>query len=132
MMNKCGRTMQKTNNLRDELIWGMNSASAMVTVYYYTRRSIRSGSQSTPLGDRAWCIIAPIEPCSRCRHFQKKRKSCNHRCPDSVYFHTLLFIIYLSAIERLICRREMSLIGSTSFGFPQNTMRDFQNTVLNP
>ena len=61
----------------------------------------------------------------------KKEKSCNHRCPDSVYFHTLLLIIYLSAIERLICRREMSLIGSTSFGFAQNTIHDFQNTVLN-
>ena len=61
----------------------------------------------------------------------KKRKSCNHRCPGSVYFHTLLLIIYVSAIERLICRRETSLIGSTSFGFAQNTIEDFQNTVLN-
>ena len=61
----------------------------------------------------------------------KKRKSCNHRFPDSVYFHTLLFIIYLSDVERVICRREMSLIESTSFGFAQNTMHDFQNTVLN-
>ena len=52
----------------------------------------------------------------------KKKKRCNHRCPDSVYFHTLLLFIYLSAIERLICRREMSLIGSTFFGFAQNTM----------
>ena len=42
-----------------------------------------------------------------------------------------LLIIYLSAMERLICRREMSLIGSTSFGFAQNTIHDFQNTVLN-
>ena len=42
-----------------------------------------------------------------------------------VYFHTLLLVIYLSAIERLICRREMSLIGSTSFGFAQNTTHDF-------
>ena len=39
------------------------------------------------------------------------------------YFNTLLFIIYLSAIETLICRREMSLIGSTSFGFAQNDTR---------
>ena len=38
---------------------------------------------------------------------------------------------YLSAIGRLICRREMSLIGSASFCFAQNTMHDFQNTVLN-
>ena len=55
----------------------------------------------------------------------------HHGCPDSVYFNTLLLIIYLSAIETLICRREMSLIGSTSFGFAQNTIHDFQNTVLN-
>ena len=61
----------------------------------------------------------------------KKRKCCNHRCPDPVYFNTLLLIIYLSAFETLICRREMSLIGSTSFGFAQNTIHDFQNTVLN-
>ena len=25
-----------TNNLRDELIWGMNSASELATVYYHT------------------------------------------------------------------------------------------------
>ena len=61
----------------------------------------------------------------------KKRKSCNHRWPDSVYSHTLLFTIYLSAIERLICRIEMSLIGYSSFGFAQNTMHDFQDTVMN-
>ena len=47
------------------------------------------------------------------------------------YFHTLLLIIYLSAIEKLICCREMSLIGSTSFGFAQDTMHNFQNIVLN-
>ena len=28
-------------------------------------------------------------------------------------------------------RREISFIGSTSFGFAQNTINDFQNTVLN-
>ena len=46
-------------------------------------------------------------------------------------FNTPLLIIYLSYIEPLICRREMSLIGSNSFGFAQNTIHDFQNTVLN-
>ena len=61
MTNKCGCTRQMTNNLRDELIWGMNSASELATMYYYTCRSIRGGSQSTPPGDKAWCIIAPIE-----------------------------------------------------------------------
>ena len=109
----------------------MNSASELATVYYYTRKSIRGDSQSTPPGDKAWCIIAPIERYSGYRYFNKKRKSCNHRSPDSVYFHTLLLIIYFSAIERLTCRREMSLIGSASFGFAQNTMHDFRNTVLN-
>ena len=63
--------------------------------------------------------------------FNEKRKSCNHRCPDSVYFYTLLLIIYFSAIERLVCLGEMSLIESTSFGFAQYTMHDFQNTVFN-
>ena len=63
--------------------------------------------------------------------FNEKTKFCNHRCPDSVYSNTLLLIVYLSAIETLICRREMGLIGSTSFGFAQNTLHDFQNTVLN-
>ena len=40
MTNKCGRTSQRTNNLRDELIWGMNSARELATVYYYKHRSI--------------------------------------------------------------------------------------------
>ena len=39
--------------------------------------------------------------------------------------------MYLSAIELLTCRRGMSLIGSTFFGFAKNTIHDFQNTVLN-
>ena len=47
------------------------------------------------------------------------------------FFNTLLLIIYLSAIETLVCRREMSLIGSTTFGFAQNKIHNFQNTVLN-
>ena len=61
MTNKCRRTRQKTNNLSDELIWGMNSAGELATMYYLTRRSIRGGSQSTPPGDKAWSITAPIE-----------------------------------------------------------------------
>ena len=62
--------------------------------------------------------------------FNQKRKYCNRRCPDSVYFDTLLLIIYLSAIETCICRREMSLIGSTAFGFAQNTIHDFWRTIV--
>ena len=85
-------TMQRTNNFRDELIWGMNSASELATLYYYIRRRMRGGSQSTPPGDQAWCIIAPIERYRGYRHFNEKRKSCNHQCPDSVYFHTMLLI----------------------------------------
>ena len=57
MTNKCWQTGQRINNLRDKLIWGMKFASELATVYYYTRRSIRGGSQSTPPGDKAWCII---------------------------------------------------------------------------
>ena len=38
--------------------------------------------------------------------------------------------MYLSATERLICRREISLIGSTSFGFAQNTIHDFQKNRI--
>ena len=37
----------------------------------------------------------------------------------------------MSAIERLICLREMSLIGSISLDFAQNTIHYFQNTALN-
>ena len=69
MTNKCGQTRQRTNNLRDELILGMNSASELVTVYYYTSRSIRGSCQSTPPGDKAWCITAPIERYSGYKHF---------------------------------------------------------------
>ena len=70
MTNKCGRIRERTNNLRDKLIWGTHSASELATVYYCTRRSIMGGSQSTPPGDKAWCIIAPIERYSSYRHFQ--------------------------------------------------------------
>ena len=35
-------TRRRANNLSDEMIWGMNSASELATVYYYTRRSIRA------------------------------------------------------------------------------------------
>ena len=61
----------------------------------------------------------------------KGKERCNHRFPDSDYFNTLLLIFYLRATETLICRRDMSLIGSTSFSFAQKTIHDLQNTVLN-
>ena len=60
--------VQRTNNLRDELIWGMNSASELATVYCYTRRSIRGGSQFTSPGDKAWRI--PRKRCGGYRQFQ--------------------------------------------------------------
>ena len=46
--------------------------------------------------------------------------------PGLCLFFTLLLIIYVSAIETLICRGEMGLIGFTSFGFAQNAIHDFQ------
>ena len=126
------QTRQRTNNLRDELIWGMSSTSELATMYYYTPRSIRGSSQSTPPGDKAWLSLHHLNDIAVTDIFNgKKKKSCNHRCPDPVYFHMLLLIIYLSATERLICHKEMSLIGSTSFSFAQNMMHDCQNTVLN-
>ena len=67
---RANKARQRTNNLRDELIWWMNSASGLVTEYYYTCRSKRGASQSTPPDDKAWCIIAPIERYSGYRHFQ--------------------------------------------------------------
>ena len=70
MTNKCGRTRESTNNLWDELIWGITLASKLATMYCNTRRSIRGSSQSTLLGDKAWCIIAQIERYSSYGHFQ--------------------------------------------------------------
>ena len=70
MTKKCGRTRQRTNNLRDELIWEVNSVSELANMYYYTHWSIRGGSQSTLPGDKTWYIIAPIERYSGYRHFQ--------------------------------------------------------------
>ena len=61
-----------------------------------------------PMKEMNLCIIAPTER----------------------YFNRLLLNIYLSTIETLICHRKMSLIRSTSFGFAQNTVYEFQNTVL--
>ena len=81
MTNKRGRTRQRTNNLRDELTSRMNSASELATVYYYTRRSIKGGSQSTPTGDKAWCIIAQIERYGGYRHFQRKKKELQSSMP---------------------------------------------------
>ena len=61
---------------------------------------------------------------------KKKKKFSDDQCPNPVYFNTPLLIRYLSATETLICRKEMSLIGPTSFGFAQNKIHDFQNTLL--
>ena len=51
-----------------------------------------------------------------------------HTHPDTVYFNMKLLITYLSKIKTLICRREMSLIGSTSFV----SMHTFLCEVLYP
>ena len=37
----------------------------------------------------------------------------------------------MCAIETLICRIKMCLLGSSLVGLAQNTIDDFQNTVLN-
>ena len=111
MRNRSGRTGQRTNNLRDELIWGQTLSVNWPTLYIHVGVS---GAVTSLLRQvtNGWCIIAPVERyIAGIDIFNKKRKCCNHRCPDSVHFHTLFLIIYLSAIEILICHREMSLIG---------------------
>ena len=124
MTNKCGPSRQMTNNLRDELIWGMNSASELATVYYHTRTSITGGSQSTPPGDKAWCINAPIEWCSGYRHFQcKKRKSCDHRCPDSLFFsHAVVNYIFECCGKTYLSKRnELNRVYFLRFCTKYNT-----------
>ena len=51
------------------------------------------------------------------------------QCLNPFYSNTPLLIIYLSVIELFIIEK-MSLLGFTSFDFAQNTVYDFQNTVL--
>ena len=60
--------------------------------------------------------------------FSIKTGYSNDRSPYPVYFDTLLLIIYLSAIETLICDREVNF---TSTDFAQTTIDDFRTTVLN-
>ena len=109
MTNKSGRTRQSSNNLRKN--WFGDELRQVTKVAVSLRQ----------YNDIAVTDI-----------FNKKKRKCsNHRCPDSVYFNTLLLIIYLSAVETLSRRREMSLIGSISSGFALHTIHEFQNTVLN-
>ena len=115
-----------TNNLRKEMTWGWTPSVnwPQLCIHVGISGAVTSLLRQVTKG---WYIIAPIERYIPGRDiFNTKRKCCNHRCRDSVYFHTLFFIIYLSAIETLICRREMSLKGSTSFGFAQNTIHDLK------
>ena len=131
MTNKCGRTRQRTNNLRD---WGFGGLTPPVNwpPCITTHVGVSRAVASLPRQVTRLCVsLRQYSDKAVIDIFNEKRKSCNHRYPDPVYFHTLLSIIYLIAIERLICHREMSLIVSTSFGFAQNTMYDFQNNVLN-
>ena len=53
------------------------------------------------------------------------------RCPNPVYFNIPLLIVYCSAIKHLFVIQKLRFIVSTFFGFAQNTLRAFQNTVLN-
>ena len=51
-------------------------------------------------------------------------------CPHPVHHNTLLSIMYLSAIQILICHRGIKIIGSTSFGFAQKTIHDLQKYCI--
>ena len=91
MTNKSGQTSQTTNELRDELIWDELCQVPKVGVSFCQYNNI---------------AVINI--------FNKKRKSCNHGCSDSVYFIILLFIFECYRNTN-ICHREMSLIGSISY-----------------
>ena len=54
-------------------------------------------------------------------------KFSDDRFPIPVYLNTPLLITDLSGIETLIYHGETDFIGSTSFGFAQNTLHDFRN-----
>ena len=99
MTNKSERTRQRTNNLKDELIWDELCKKGC------GNRSVYSDCRFFPL---------------------KKRKCCNHRCLDSVYFNRIYAVVNYIFECYLICRREMSLIGFTTFGFAQNTYMVFK------
>ena len=78
------------------------------------------------------CINAPIQRYSGYRDFHYKEKKYSYdRCCNTVYFKTPFLIIYFSAIEHLFVIEYLSLKGFTSFGFAQNKLHDFRNTVLN-
>ena len=49
-------------------------------------------------------IIAPIECYSGYRYFRYSKY--HDRSPNPGYFNTQIFIVYLRAIEKLICHRE--------------------------
>ena len=59
-------------------------------------------------GDKVVNIIATVEPCSGYRYFKKKVYSYD-RCHNRIYLNNPLLIIYLSAIETLICHTEIEV-----------------------
>ena len=76
--NKCGQTRQRTNNLWDELIWGMNSASELATVYYYTLRSIGVVASLLRQVTKFGVLLRQLNDIAVLDIFNEKRKSCNH------------------------------------------------------
>ena len=82
----------KTNKLRDELICGMNSASELATVYYYTRRSITGGSQSTPPGDKVGVSLRQQNDIAVIDIFDEKKKK---ELKSSMLFYLILLIFTL-------------------------------------
>ena len=65
---KVQRTGQRPNNLRDELIWGMNSASpSCIAIHIGVSGAVASRLRQVT---KLRCIIAPIERYSGYRHFK--------------------------------------------------------------
>ena len=74
------------------------------------------------------CIITPVESIAAIFDTFNKTEYHPGRCPTSVCFNIPLLIIFC-VLSKLICHTELRLIGSTSFGFKQNFLHHFQNTV---
>ena len=71
-----------------------------------TNKPARTCQKMIKLRDELTKVVSSIAPIAAIDIFNIKEYSYD-RCPDPFYFDTLLLIIYLSAIETLICHKEI-------------------------
>ena len=85
--NKPGQTGQRTNKLRHELILGCSGGKGCL--YHHAQYNDIVGMNI----------------------FNKKEVYSYDRCRNPVYFDSSLLIIYMSAIETLICNSWLVVLG---------------------